>query len=842
MSPQGNRLAALRDDARFALRSLRKNAGFTGVVLSTLALGIGANAAIFGLMDQVMLRSVPVARPDRLVVVDGPGVYSGHSSNGSETLTPLSHPMFEGLRDRAPGFAGVLAFRGAQVHVSTGRATESLTADLVSGTYFPVLGLQPALGRLLTPDDDRTPGGHPLVVLNERLFRTRFGADRGVIGRVLHVNGHPMTVVGVAPAGFEGLEVGQASDLFVPLAMEPQVLPTWRPVLGSWRSRWLTVMARLKEGETAASAEASANVVYAQLLQEDVKDAQNLTPRYRAEFLGKKLRLLPGARGTSALRDDARGPLLVLMGMVGLVLMIACANVANLLLARGSARQKELAVRTALGAGRGRLVRQLVVESLILSLAGGALGLALSIWMGQALIAALPLDGASHVFSADPDLRVALFAFGLSLLTGLGFGLVPALQATRRAVVTTLKNEASAVVGGGGASSRFRRGLVVAQVALSLLLLVGAGLFTRSLSNLRALDPGFRPEHLATFRVDPSLSGYEPAKRLALFDRLREAFSAEPGVESVSLAAVALMDGSDSSSTIIVEGYREKEDENMSPNFNWVGPGFFRTVGMELVRGREINEADRLGGAKVAVVSETFARYFFGGQDPLGRRFGRARDQVTDTEIVGVVRDGKSASLREQPLRFVYMAAAQQPAPGEMTFYLRTASDPEALLGRVPALVRSVDPSLPVTNQRTMRAQIGRSLYVERLVATLSAGFGLLATFLAALGLYGVMAYAVSLRTREIGIRMALGAERADVMRMVFRDVALLVLAGVAVGLPGGYGLGRAVESQLFGLRARDPLTFVVATLALLLAATCAAYVPARRATRVDPLVALRSE
>jgi predicted permease len=841
MGSQGNRVTALWDDARFALRTLRKNAGFTAVVLLTLAVGIGANAAIFGLMDQVMLRPLPVRDPDRLVVVDAPGTYSGHTSNGSDTLTPLSHPMFEGLRDRAPGFAAVLAFRGAQVHLSTGQATESLTADLVSGTYFPALGLQPSLGRLLGPEDDRTPSGHPIVVLGERLFRTRFGGDPGVVGRVLRLNGHPMTVVGVAPAGFEGLEVGQLTDLFVPLAMEPQVLPTWRPVLGNWRSRWLTVMARLQDGETPASAEAGANVVYAQLLQEDVKDATNLTPRYREQFLAKRLRLLPGARGTSALRDDARGPLVVLMGMVGLVLMIACANVANLVLARGSSRQKELAVRTALGAGRGRLVRQLVVESLLLSLAGGALGLVLSIWMGQALIAALPLDRAAHAFSAEPHLRVGLFALALSVVTGLAFGVLPALQATGRSIVSTLKNEAAAVVG-GAASSRFRRGLVVAQIALSLLLLVGAGLFTRSLANLRALDPGFRPEHLATFRVDPALSGYEPEKRHAVFERLRATLAAEPGVEAVSMSAVALMDGSDSSSTILVEGYAAKEDEDMSPNFNWVGPGFFETVGMPVVRGRDITEADRRDAAKVAVVNETFARYYFGDQDPIGRRFGRARFQTIDTEIVGVVKDGKSASLREKPLRFVYAAVAQQDSPGEVTFYLRTAGDQDALLGRLPALVRGIDPGLPVTQTRTMRAQIGQSLYVDRMVATLSAAFGLVATLLAALGLYGVMAYAVSRRTREIGIRMALGAERADVMRMVFRDVALLVAAGLALGLPGGYGLGRAIESQLFGLQARDPLTFSIATVALLLAATVAAYLPARRATRVDPLVALRSE
>ena len=841
MVPPSNAAGALRDDVRFALRALRKNAGFTSVVLATLALGIGANTAIFGLMDQVMLRPLPVPDPQRLVVLDAPGVYSGHTSNNSDTLTTLSHPMFEGLRDRAPGFSGVLAFRATDAHVTIGVAAESLNVDLVSGTYFPVLGLTPALGRLLGPEDDRTPGGHPVIVVSHRLFRTRLGGDPGVVGRVLKVNGHPMTVVGVAPEGFEGLEVGPAIDVYVPLAMTAQVLPTWRPTLGSWRVRWLTVMARLGEGQTLASAEAGSNTVYAQLLQEDLKDATTLAPRHRDEFLRKRLRLLPGARGTSALRDQARGPLVVLMGMVGLVLFIACANVAGLLLARGSARQRELAVRTALGAGRGRLVRQLVTESLLLSLGGGVLGLVLSLWIGHALIAALPFAGVSGALTSEPDLRLGLFAFVLATLTGLACGLVPALQATRLPIVSTLRNEATAVVG-GTSGSRFRRSLVVAQVALSLLLLVGAGLFTRSLSNLRALDPGFRPDRLVTFRVDPALSGHDPGERLTFFDRLTEVLRAEPGVDSVSLAAVALMEGDDSSSTIKVEGYTEREDEDMNPNFNWVGPGFFETLGMPLVRGRDITDADRKGATKVAVVNETFARYFFGDGDPLGRRFGRVRSGLTDVEIVGVVKDGKGASLREAPLRYAYVAAAQQDALGEMTFYVRTAADPQELLARVPALVARIDPSLPVTQARTMPAQIGRSLFVERLVASLSAAFGLLATALAGLGLYGVMAYAVAQRTREIGIRMALGAARRDVMRMVLRDVALLAGLGVAFGLPGGYGLGRVIQSQLFGLDARDPVTFAAATAALLLAALCAGYLPARRATRVDPLVALRSE
>jgi predicted permease len=831
----------LIQDLRFALRGFAKSPGFTAVVLATLALGIGANAAIFSLMDQVLLRPLPVKDPGRLVVLSAPGPFSGRSSSNSQTVTPVSHPMFAGLRDRATVFSGVFAHFQAPVHLSIGDDTASATGDLVSGTFFPTLGLAPAHGRLLGPEDDRGAGGHPVVVLSHRLFERRFGADPGAVGRTVRINGHAMTVVGVAPRGFDGVEVGGVSDVFVPLAMQAQVLPTWPAVLDDWRTRWLVVMARLGDGVSREQAKAGADLVYAQLLEEDAQHLVSPTPRLRADFLKKRLEFQAGGRGTSSLRDQAKAPLLVLMGMVGLVLLIACANVANLLLARGSQRQKELSVRLALGAGRRRLVRQLLVESLLLSLAGGLLGLLTSVWTGRVLISALPFEDASRTFTAEPDLRVGLFALGLAILTGMVFGLIPAFQATRVAVVATLKNEANAVIG-GGAPFRFRRGLVAAQIALSLLLLVGAGLFTRSLMNLRALDPGFRADGLVTFRVDPSLSGHPPEGRRAVHDRLRSELGREPGVQSVTMAAVALMDGSDSSASVLVEGYTSKEGEDMNPNFNMVGPAFFSTLGLPLVRGREISESDAAGAPKVAVVNETFARYFFGDQDPLGRRFGFARTKVPDMEIVGVVRDGKAASLREEPLRFFYVPAAQQERVGDVAYYVRTAGDPEQLAARATDVVRRAFPTLPVTSLRTMPAQIGTSLFTERLAASLSAAFGLLATLLAALGLYGVMAYAVARRTREIGIRMALGAVGRDVLGMVLRDVAALVAVGVAVGLPAGYGLGRLVESQLFGLTARDPLAFGAATTTLLLAALAAAYLPARRAIRVDPMVALRYE
>jgi len=831
-------------DLRYAFRALAKQPGFALVVVITLALGIGTNTAIFSLMDQLILRLLPVAEPERLVLVDAPGTFSGSTHNHSNTLTPLSHPMFEQLRDRNDVFSGVLAHFTAEVHVFVKGRTEAANGDLVSGTFFDTLGLKPVVGRLFGPADDRVPGAHPLVVLGHGYWTRRFAADPGIVGQTLSLNNQPMTVIGVAPAGFHGVEVGESVDLYVPLMMQAQVLPTWRTGrgLGDWRTRWLTVLARLKPGVSPEQAKARLDVLYRQLLDEDVAHSEIRSERQRKAFLEKKLVLLPGGRGSSELRAEARTPLLVLMGMVGLVLLIACANVANLLLARASTRHREMALRLALGASRGRLVRQLLVESVALSLVGGVLGIAVAVWTGGLLLRALPFEQAPRALSADVDPRVALFAFALSLVTGLLFGLAPAWQSTRLELAHTLKNEAGSLAG-GPAHFHFRKVLVVAQVALSLLLLIGCGLFTRSLANLRALNPGFEPDRLLAFSVDPSLNGYDASRRAALVQKLQDEIAAEPGTAAVSECREALMTDSNSSSTITVDGYVAKEDENMNPNFNHVGPGFFATLGIPLLAGREFDADDRSGTTKVAIVNESFVRYYYRDKDPLGRHFGLGGpDDKADIEIVGVVRDGKAASLREGPLRFVYIPLLQQNDIGFTTFYVRSRTAPEALGAQVRQVVERVDPTLPVTGMKTMRAQIGESLFVERMVAVLSAAFGLLATLLAALGLYGVMSYAVSLRTREIGIRVALGAQRRTVLLMVLREVALLALVGVAIGLPGGYGLGRIIEAQLFGLTARDPLSFVAATFTLLTAAFLAGYLPAARATRVDPMVALRYE
>lgn len=834
-------MTELIQDLRFALRGFAKSPTFTAVVVLTLAVGIGANVAIFSLMDQLLVRPLPVADPGRLVVLDGPGPYSGSTHNHSDVLTPLSHEMFREIGDRNEVFSGVLAHYPAEIHLTEGGETEDAHGDLVSGTFFEVLGVKPAVGRLFTPQDDVTPGGHPLAVLGYSYWSRRFGSRADVVGETVLVNGHPMTVIGVSSRGFYGVEVGDSVDVYVPLMMQAQVIPTWRPVLGKWDTRWLTLMARIKEGLSLDEARAGVNVLYRQLLQTDAARLETKSENFRKQFLRKQLLLLPGKRGTSGLRDASGTPLLVLMGMVGLVLVIACANVANLLLARATTRGKELALRIALGASRMRLVRQLLVESMILAFAGGALGILLATWIGDLLLRALPFERISQVFSAGPDFRIALFAAGISLLTGLAFGIAPCLKATRPDVAPTLKNEAT-TVSARAASSRMRNGLVVAQVALSLLLLIGAGLFMRSLLNLMGVDPGFEPDRILAFDVDPSLNGYDLPRRVEVLRQIRDEVAAEPEVRSVSLAEVSLLTDSSVSSTIKVEGYESKEGENMNPNFNGVAPDFFDTMGMPLLAGRDLADSDDAQASKVAVVNENFVRYFFGGADPLGRRFGFGRAANFDVTIVGVVKDGQSVTLRDEPRRFIYLPYNQMSDIGGVTFYVKAKVDPEALVNRMREVVAHVDPTLPVTNVKTMKAQIRESLFVERLLAALSVAFGTVATLLATLGLYGLVSYAVSMRRREIGIRVALGAERGKLLILVLRDVGLLALVGVGLGLAGGYALGRLVQSQLYGLRAADPLTIAAATAVLLLAALVAGYVPASRASRVDPTVALRYE
>ena len=840
---------ALAQDLRQSLRFVRKNPGFAALVALTLGLGIGANASIFSLLDQVLVRLLVVKDPRELVLLSAPGPNTGMITSSSNVVEPFSHPMFEDIRDRNEVFNGVLARYPLQLYLGHRGTTEPVAGTLVSGTFFEVLGVGPALGRVLSPEDDRTPGAHPVAVLSHGAWTRRFGGDPGVVGESVSVNGQPMTIVGVAARGFRGIELGRSAEIFVPLMMKPKLTPLWNG-LGQRRVMWLQVMARLRPGMTLEKVEAALSVLYRQILEDEAKDLAGMPERFLKRFIEKRLVILPGAHGAPEIQSQLQTPLVVLMGMVGLVVLIACANVAGLLLARASARQKEIALRLALGASRARIARQLLVESLVLSLLGAAAGLLFATWTTGLLIRLLPFEGMAEALSADPDWRVASFSLALAALTALLVGFAPAVQATRPDLVRSLKEQAGSLAGAAG-PMRLRKGLVVAQVALSALLLTGAGLFARSLDKLRGFDPGFRTERLLSFSVDPVTAGRTAEEGRALLARVRDRLLEAPGIRGVTMASEPLMENSHNVRTVIVEGYTPQQDENLSPSVTAVGPGFLETMGLPLLAGRDLREQDGAEAPKVAVVNETFARYFFKDETPLGRRFGwRRRDvgyaaeaaRTLEYEIVGVVKDARTNNLRETVRRFIYVPYPQYDDVPGLVFYVRTEGDPLALAGTVRDAVREIAPTLPVADLKTMTATIDESLFVDRTFAALSAAFGLLATVLAGVGLYGVMSFAVARRTREIGVRVALGADRARILRLVLVESALLAGVGAAIGLPGGWGLGRVVESRLFGLTPLDPLSLAGTVLVLLVAMLLAGALPALRAMRVEPATALRYE
>jgi predicted permease len=828
----------LLDELRYALRNLRRTPVFAAVAIGSLALGIGANTAIFSLLDQVLLRTLPVKNPQELVrMYFGDGPFRGSQRCNSDCV---SYPTYKDLRDRNQVFSGVLARWPIAMSLAESDRTERVRGELVSGNYFDVLGVRPAMGRMFTQNDDVRPNGHPLAILSYGYWQSRFAGDASVLNRSVHVNGQPMTIVGVTAPGFQGVEVGRPVDVFVPMAMKPVMTPTWND-LDVRTSLWTYALGRLKPGVSQASAKASLQVLGRQILESEVGVFEGVGETFKPHYVKKPMIVEDISKGQSELRKQFSTPLTVLMGMVGLVLLIACANVANLLLARAAARQKEIAVRLALGAGRARVIRQLLVESTTLALAGGAAGLAVAYWGGQVLLRFLPDGGQGAAFSSSPDFRILLFAFGLSLITGVLFGLVPALQSTRPALAASLKEQASNVSASAG-QARLRMALVAGQVALSLVLLIGAGLFARSLFKLKDVDPGFRTDNLLSFSVNPTLNGYSQQRAQEFFNRLEDSLKKLPGVRQLGSVEIAPLSGDNSVNTVTVEGFEPKAGENMNPYTNWVGSGYFSAMGIPLVAGREFTRRDDAGAPKVAVINETMARAYFGQRSPLGMHIGRGRGKSLDIEIVGVVKDGKYSDLREKVQRTMYTPWAQDQTIDSMTFFLRASGGESSLGSALRSAVAGLDPNLPVYDLKTMKAEIDESIYIDRMIAALSSFFGGLATLLAAIGLYGVMAYSVTRRTREIGLRMALGAERGHVIWLVMREVTLLAGIGIAVALPIAYGLGRTVNSQLYGIAATDFLVMAGGTVVLALVAGLAGFMPAWRASRVDPLIALRYE
>jgi predicted permease len=844
----------VRRDFGYALRTLRRSRGFAVVAALTLALGIGANTAIFTLLDQVLLRLLPVKNPQQLVLLTTRGKHYGNNWGGNA----ISYPMYRDFQDHNEVFSGMFCRFPQPVSMTYGGQAERTLGELVSGTYFSVLGVGTVLGRPIGPEDDRVPDGHPVVVLSYDYWKGRFGGDPQIVGKTLLVNNYQMAVIGVSQPGFDGVELGSSTKIFIPVMMEKEIIIGPMKFLTDRRSRWVNAFGRLKPGVTEEKAKASLQPFMHSMLEQEVKEAafRNASAYDREEFLKSWIDVLPGSQGRASLRRELRTPLWVLMATTGMVLLIACANIANLLLARATGRQKEIAVRLAMGATRGRIVGQLLIETLSLSALGGVLGLALAFWADKALLALyLPSDSGNLKISTTPDLRILLFTLAVTVATGLVFGLAPALQSTRPDVGRTLKDQAGAVVGGG--HGRLRNALVVTQVALSLLLLIGAGLFLRSLKNLSNLGPGFPAERLLAFNIDPSLNGYTPQRLNGFYQQLTDSLGTIPGVKSVSVASMRIMEDNEWDSGMTAEGYAPtKPDDHPQAYMNQIGPGYFATLGVPIIAGRDFRLTDNRVVKRAnatddfdttpttIIINEKLAKRFFAGRNPVGMHLGFGTDPgtPTDMEIIGVVKDIKYTNLRDEIPIQAYVPYMNSPYLGGMTIYARTLGEPDQLMASIRAKVREMDANLPIYAMRSMETQISNSLSTERMIASLSTVFGFVATVLAIIGLYGVMSYSVAQRTREIGIRMALGAEQGKVIGMVMREVLTLIAIGVGVGVPAALLLTRVVKSQLYGLEAHDPWTLGLATGLLAMVACAAGYIPAFRASRVDPMKALRYE
>lgn len=830
----------LWQDIRYGLRMLAKNPGFTAIAILTLALGIGANTAIFSLMDQILLRRLPVRNPQDLVILRSPGIQTGHVWSDGDGAQSFSYPVYKGLRDNTSRVSGMLARFAFSASISSRGQTERGLGEVVSGNYFEVLGVQPAFGRLFTSEDERVPGGHPFVVLSHAYWMQHFGGDPGILNQALLVNNTELTVVGVAQKGFNGIQVGQTPDIFVPVMMKAQMTPN-RNGLDDWNDNWLAVMARRKPGISVPQAEAGLTAAYRPLLEQQIATMKGWDQKKRDLFLAKKILFLPGVDGRPVLQNDSRPALITLFALVALVLLIACTNVANLLLAQGASRQREFAIRSAMGASRNRMIRQLLVESLLCAGAGGAFGLVLGLWLMNILTPEVASTGVSGL-SAKLDGIVLGFASGTTLLSGILFGLIPAWRVTRTSVSQTLKDQGST---GSVALShvRFRKFLVAGQVAFTLLLLAGACLFTKTLWNLRNQNLGLNTTNVITFSISPALNGYDTPRSIALVDQMRDRFAALPGVVAAGTSEISTLTGTDMGANITVEGGQQLPEDQDHVLFDSVSPSYFSTLRVPLTAGREFNAGDTATGVKVAVVSETMAKRFFPNRNPVGLHLVFGAGKVTpDIQIVGVVQDSKQDHVRSEVAPYVFLPYAQQKKLTGMTFYVRTQQDPLLIADELRDSVRNLDPHLPVYDLKTLERVVDEDLFAERLIAGLSASFGVLAALLAALGIYGVLSYLVIQRTREIGIRIALGAAPREVRVLVFKEVGVMVIAGAVVGLPVAYALARLSESLLFGVRANNVDIYLLALAVIAVVAAAACYIPVRRATRVDPMVALRYE
>jgi predicted permease len=828
-------------DVRYAARTLWRSPSFMVTAMLSLALGIGANAAIFSLVDQVLLRPLAVSEPEQLVLLDWKG-NSLSSSWGSDHL--VSYPLCRDLQEQNQFFDGVFCRHPTTVNFSTGQPHDPVPAEIVSGSYFPLLGVRPELGRLIDQSDDRQPGDHPVVVLSYTYWKNHLGGAPDVVGRKVLVNNHPMTVIGIAPASFSGVDPLALPALWIPAMMKRQATPEWDRLLDR-RAVWMHAFGRLKPGMTADRAKVGLQPWFKSMLDADTRleGFPAVTPEQRRSYLASTIDVLPAARGVSNVRGALERPLWVLMVGTSLLLLLACLNVASLLLARGAARSRELTTRMALGASRARIAGQVLVESMLITLGGGGLALVAAPVVSQLLLSFLSQDG---TLRSSIDYRVVLFAFLASVVTGGLCGLAPALQTGRMALIASLKERSHPAIAGG---VRLRKIIVVGQMAFTLILLIGAGLFVQTLVRLHAKDLGFVHSRLLTFRIEPDAAGYSASDaprvmREALL-RLQEA----PGVEHAAVANSRMLTGGSPRRTLTIQSDRRLVTERSVPIMR-VSAGFFSTLGTPIIAGRDFNDSDTRDvertGFRAVIVNQSFARRYFGSQSPIGHRVGVGNqpDTPTPIEIVGVINDLSFRSLRDdrEPEHAFFPFAQTGPLAGNGTFYLKVRGEPESAMASIRKAVAGVDPRLPVVGLSTFEDQINRALWSERMLATLSSGFGIIALLLSIVGLYGVMSFVVTQRTQEIGVRLALGATRSAAVWLIIRDALIMIGAGTAIALPSAWALRRLVETELFGVRAFDGPTIALAIGLLALVALSAAMLPAWRAASVSPTEALRLE